>query len=108
MLSLKHLKGVAQALHLDWEVGVQHRIPWKVLRDRCPCATCQSPPPPSAPGGLELLPVITQAETLPLKAVSMRPMGNYAYAIQFSDGHNTGIYSLDFLRQLGNEAGGPV
>jgi DUF971 family protein len=32
-------------------------------------------------------------------------MGNYAYSVQFSDGHNTGIYSLEFLRQLGEEAG---
>ena len=31
----------------------------------------------------------------------MQPMGNYAYAIAFSDGHDTGIFAFDFLRQLG-------
>ena len=31
----------------------------------------------------------------------MVPVGNYAYKISFSDGHSTGIYVLDLLRQLG-------
>jgi DUF971 family protein len=31
----------------------------------------------------------------------MEPVGHYAYSIQFSDGHNTGIYTLDLLRSLG-------
>lgn len=30
-------------------------------------------------------------------------MGNYAIAPQFSDGHNTGIYTWDLLYQLGSE-----
>jgi DUF971 family protein len=29
-------------------------------------------------------------------------VGNYAYAISFSDGHSSGIYSLELLRQLGD------
>jgi DUF971 family protein len=29
-------------------------------------------------------------------------MGNYAYAIAFSDGHSSGIFSLELLRQLGD------
>jgi len=31
----------------------------------------------------------------------MKPVGNYAYGIEFSDGHNTGIYSFETLRSLG-------
>ena len=31
----------------------------------------------------------------------MRPVGNYAYSIAFSDGHDTGIYTLDFLAEIG-------
>ena len=30
----------------------------------------------------------------------IEPMGNYALKLTFSDGHDTGIYSWDFLRQL--------
>jgi DUF971 family protein len=28
-------------------------------------------------------------------------VGNYAYSIAFSDGHDTGIFTLEFLRELG-------
>jgi len=34
----------------------------------------------------------------------MQPMGNYAYSIAFSDGHDTGIFAFDLLRQLGEPA----
>ena len=34
---------------------------------------------------------------------SLVPMGNYAIAIHFSDGHNTGIYSWNYLFHLGTE-----
>ena len=105
MIALSHLKGDAAALTLEWGDGAIQRISWRVLRDRCPCATCANAPSPAPPssGGFDLLPILTFAETQPLRGVGMRPLGNYAYAIQFSDGHNTGIYSLDFLRSLGEE-----
>jgi len=34
---------------------------------------------------------------------SLVPMGNYAIAIHFSDGHTTGIYSWSYLLQLGTD-----
>ena len=34
---------------------------------------------------------------------SLVPMGNYAIAIHFSDGHSTGIYSWSYLLHLGTE-----
>ena len=34
---------------------------------------------------------------------SLVPMGNYAIAIHFSDGHTTGIYSWSYLHHLGND-----
>lgn len=88
------------ALVITWSDGVRHTLRWKTLRENCPCATCrakreQPPEPPS------LLPVIRPEEAQPVKAVRMEPLGHYAYAIHFSDGHNTGIYSLEFLRRLG-------
>ena len=38
----------------------------------------------------------------------MRPMGNYAYAIAFNDGHSSGIYSLDLFRELGRKDAVPT
>jgi len=35
--------------------------------------------------------------------LGMKPVGNYAYSISFSDGHDTGIFTLEFLRELGKE-----
>lgn len=43
-------------------------------------------------------------EARPLTVQSMVPVGNYAYGIDFSDGHTTGIYRLEFLRELGEES----
>ena len=34
---------------------------------------------------------------------SLVPMGNYAIAIHFNDGHTTGIYSWSYLNYLGND-----
>lgn len=101
----RSIKADTQALHIEWSDGVTHRISWRTLRDRCPCATCreerQKPPPP--PSVEALLPVITTAEAQPLRVRSMIPVGNYAYGIDFTDGHTTGIYRLEYLRQLGEE-----
>ena len=34
----------------------------------------------------------------------MQPVGSYAYTIQFSDGHDTGIYTFERLLELGQPA----
>ena len=39
----------------------------------------------------------------PLTISKMEPVGNYAYSIEFSDGHGTGIYTLELLRGLGHD-----
>ena len=98
------LKGDATALTIEWSDGAVHTLTWRALRDACPCANCReersAPPPPDN----DLLPIITAAEAQPVTASAMQPIGNYAYGIHFSDGHSTGIYSLEFLRSLGESA----
>jgi|SRR6056297_195206 len=34
---------------------------------------------------------------------SIEPIGSYAVSLRFDDGHNTGIYSWDFLYRLGRD-----
>jgi DUF971 family protein len=93
-------RAAGQKLHIHWSDGSQREYAYKELRDACPCATCREKR--NAPQqASSLLPVLSPAETRPLEIVGMRPVGNYAYSIEFSDGHNTGIYTLELLAQLG-------
>lgn len=89
-------------LRITWSDGQVRDYSPRELRDKCPCATCREKrnAPPSSP--LQL-PIISAAEAQPLGITAMKPVGNYAYSIEFSDGHNTGIYTLASLRELGNE-----
>ncbi len=45
--------------------------------------------------------MIDVAVTKPWQPTLFEPMGNYAYSIEFSDGHTSGIYTLNFLYELG-------
>ncbi len=94
------LKNEADALVIEWSDGVHQRIRWRVLRDNCPCATCRS----KKTEPQSLLPVLDIAEAQPIGPTSMKPIGNYAYGIAFNDGHDTGIFTVDSLRELGDAA----
>lgn len=86
---------------ITWDDATQSHWTPAQLRQACPCATCrekkrkdvQSPQRPM------VLPVISAAEARPLRIDAMRPVGNYAYNIAFSDGHNSGIFSFTMLKR---------
>lgn len=87
-------------LLIEWSDGQTREYHVAALREACPCATCRekrSQPPAPAP----LLPVLSAAEARPLSLLGMKPVGRYAYALQFSDSHDTGIYTFELLRELG-------
>jgi DUF971 family protein len=92
-------------LVIEWSDGAKRVYRLQALRDACPCATCREKrnAPPEPKSSL-LLPVLSAAEARPLELQGMTPVGNYAYALAFSDGHDTGIYTLDLLRELGEAA----
>ena len=90
-------------LNISWNDGTTHAVAVQLLRERCPCASCREKRKAQTEA-VNLLPVLRPEETQPLRIVNMRPVGNYAYCISFSDGHDTGIYTLEFLRQLGEES----
>lgn len=100
---------------IQWSDGTKRRYSAERLRAACPCATCREKHKDSSPsesdtasGGKKaspLLPVLSLAEAQPLSIQSMQPVGNYAYNIAFSDGHDSGIFTFDFLHELGEEMG---
>jgi DUF971 family protein len=90
----------ANRLRITWSDAHVRDYSFRELRDKCPCATCReerNAPPPSP---LQL-PIISEAQAQPLRIAGMKPVGNYAYSIEFSDGHDTGIFTLESLRNLG-------
>lgn len=89
-------------LKITWSDGQVRTYAASELRDRCPCATCREKRK-AVPAEPELLPVLSVEETQPSSVTGMRPVGNYAYNISFNDGHDTGIFTLAFLRELGTE-----
>ena len=86
-------------LRITWSDGQVRDYRIGELREACPCATCREER--KAPAAKSLLPIITEAQTRPLRITAMKPVGNYAYSIDFSDGHNTGIYTIESLREMG-------
>ena len=104
-----HLEKIPEecCLVIQWSDELVQKISFRKLRDSCRCATCvekgSEPNSKTQAGGKKLenvLPVLSLAETMPLDIVLMHPVGNYAYSIHFSDGHNTGIFSFELLRSL--------
>lgn len=87
-------------LVITWSDGRVQRIPYRMLRDRCPCATCREQSENDADQPKPLLPIIDMASSQKLLVDRMEPVGSYAYSILFSDGHNTGVYSFEYLRSL--------
>lgn len=92
-------------LQITWSDGLAKTYGFRELRDACPCATCREKrnAPPAAAANPMSLPLLSAAELQPLRVVGMKPVGNYAYGIEFSDGHDTGIYTFELLRELGTE-----
>ena len=44
--------------------------------------------------------ILKPSELTPLKPVSISPVGYYAYKIVWSDGHDSGLFTLEHLRAL--------
>ena len=64
-----------------------------LLRRSCPCATCVN-----EWTGQKILKDDQVTDDLTFSHISI--VGRYALSFHFSDGHNTGIFSFDYLRKL--------
>jgi DUF971 family protein len=93
----------SKGIRIDWKDGHHSEYALAYLRDECPCASCT--------GAHGTAPQKTNYSEAPaatpfqmfkptLKMVHVEEVGSYAVRIDWSDGHNTGIYSFDYLRGI--------
>ncbi len=87
-------------LSIKWDENSESKIGLKYLRDECPCANCKGetillktyrPPKPR----------IFNPEMY--KIQNIQTVGGYAIQLSWKDGHNTGIYSWEYLKKLAED-----
>jgi DUF971 family protein len=83
-------------VEVSWSGGGASRFPFRWLRGHCPCAVCVS-----ETTGLRMVGEHDVPDDVRPNGASF--VGNYAIKIQWSDGHDTGIYSWDWLERLRRE-----
>lgn len=94
-------------MEITWKDGHHSKWTFPYLRDACPCATCHEEREKTGralgeprPAPKALFPIYTP----PAKPLSAEPIGRYAIKFKWADGHESGIYSWDFLRRLDQNA----
>ena len=84
--------GATRVLEVSFSDGASFRIPFELMRVYSPSAEVQGHGP-----GQEVLQTGKRDVTL----TELAPIGNYAVQPTFSDGHDTGIFSWEYLYFLG-------
>ncbi len=87
-IEIRHERGARRVL-VTWDNGHVSVLPIDYLRSWCPCAVCQ---------GHSAEPKYLDRHDEEL--VHLEAVGNYAVSFTWRDGHNTGIYSFRWLREL--------
>ena len=86
--------GKSRVLEVGFADGENYRIPFELMRVYSPSAEVQGHGP-----GQEVL----QTGKREVGLASLDPVGNYAVQPRFTDGHDTGIYSWEYLHFLGSQ-----
>ena len=85
--------GNANRLDVNWQDGHASAYDGAYLRWVCPCANCRGHYPGQVPE-------VKWEGIQDVRIADVKPVGSYAIQITFSDGHGTGIYSFDHLREV--------
>jgi len=89
-----------RGLTIEWPDGATSYYPIAYLRKMSPSAEMRELRNQMATNPLTVLPAGMAAHKGPITALNAELVGNYAIKIHFSDGHDTGIYSWDYLRSI--------
>lgn len=79
-------------VRVEWDDGHATSFSAAELRRLCPCAQCVN-----EMTGVRMLDPATIPDELTQDDVTL--VGNYALAVRFADGHQTGIFTFRFLRE---------
>ena len=90
-LALK-LHKQSRVLTIDYEDGARFELPCEYLRVFSPSAEVQGHGPGQA---------VLQTGKENVNIERIEPVGHYAVRLVFDDGHKTGLYTFDYLYQLG-------
>ena len=84
----------SRVLEVSFSDGSEFLIPFELMRVYSPSAEVKGHGP-----GQEVL----QTGKREIDVLTLGPVGNYAVQPMFSDGHNTGIFTWDYLYFLGSQ-----
>ena len=82
-----------QSLELIWDETHADRLPYRYLRAQCPCASCRD----EWTGERILDPKTIRPD---LKLEGMEMVGSYAVRLGWNDGHSSGLFTWENLKQL--------
>ena len=88
---------IGNELAIKWSDLSESYLPLEVLRRACPCASCK--------GETDIFGNLYKGPEKPIQADSLRlthlgTVGGYGVQPKWADGHSSGIYSYEYLRQL--------
>ena len=87
-----HVK--SKVLEVGYDNGNEYRIPFELMRVYSPSAEVMGHGP-----GQETL--VLGKQSVGIREVE--PVGQYAVRLVFDDGHDTGLYTWKYLREMGRE-----
>lgn len=80
-------------LYIVWDDDSEAMLTLNNLRRDCPCATCLNDRQNKPASYIPLL------SSVQLTLIDIKAVGNYAIQLFWKDGHNSGIYSYDKLKE---------
>lgn len=91
-----NVQQIGNELAICWNDGVESYLDLQLLRRACPCAGCGGEP--DVLGNI-FRPSVTYSEHS-FELTGFQIVGGYALQPRWRDGHETGIYSFQYLRRL--------
>ncbi len=95
-LEAANIQQIGEELAIQWNDVTESYLSLELLRRACPCAACGGEPDVLGNVSRPLLSYSDES----FRLASFNFVGGYALQPHWRDGHNTGIYSFQYLRRL--------